>query len=222
MFEKVLIIGKNSKISQEFIKKIINKKNLKIIAPKKTQWNMKNISFDNKKIKIIKEVDKILLLQSIISSKDFLKRRQSDLINQININLISIIKICEIALRFNKKVKIIILGSESGIKGSYDITYALTKTAIHKYVEEKKIKYPNQQLICIAPSTIIDTKMTLKRKDKKNVLKSISNNPKKRGIKAFEISNLIYNIFYNTTDYMTNLVIKVDGGKFSRMWLINI
>ena len=59
--------------------------------------------------------------------------------------------------------------------------------------------------------------MTLKRKDKKNVLKSISNNPKKRGIKAFEISNLIYNIFYNTTDYMTNLVIKVDGGKFSRM-----
>ena len=90
---------------------------------------MKNISFDNKKIKIIKEVDKILLLQSIISSKDFLKRRQSDLINQININLISIIKICEIALRFNKKVKIIILGSESGIKGSYDITYALTKNS---------------------------------------------------------------------------------------------
>ena len=113
MFEKVLIIGKNSKISKEFIKKIINKKTLKIIAPKKTQWNMKNISFDDKKIKIIKEVDKILLLQSIISSKDFLKRRQSDLINQININLISIIKICEIALRFNKKVKIIILGSES-------------------------------------------------------------------------------------------------------------
>ena len=73
---------------------------------------MKNISFDNKKIKIIKEVDKILLLQSIIFSKDFLKRRQSNLINQININLISIIKICEIALRFNKKVKIIILGSE--------------------------------------------------------------------------------------------------------------
>ena len=58
-------------------------------------------------------------------------------------------------------------------------------------LKKKKIKYPNQQLICIAPSTIIDTKMTLKRKDKKNVLKSIINNPKKRGIKAFEISNLI-------------------------------
>ncbi len=55
MFEKVLIIGKNSKISQEFIKKIINKKNLKIIAPKKTQWNMKNISFDNRKLKLLKK-----------------------------------------------------------------------------------------------------------------------------------------------------------------------
>ena len=92
-----------------------------------------------------------------------------------------------------------------------------TLKAIHKYVEEKRIKYPDQQLLCIAPSTVTDTKMTLRRKDKKNVLKSINQNPKKRGIKAYEISNLIYNIFYKTTDYITNVVIKVDGGKFSRM-----
>ena len=217
MSEKILIIGKNSKISKEFVKKIINRKNIEILAPKKSEWNMTNIDFDKKKVKVIKEVDKILLLQSIISSKDFLKRKQKNFINQINVNLISIIKICEIALRYNKKEKIIILGSESGVKGSFDIIYGLTKTAIHKYVEEKRIKYPDQQLLCIAPSTVTDTKMTLRRKDKKNVLKSINQNPKKRGIKAYEISNLIYNIFYKTTDYITNVVIKVDGGKFSRM-----
>ena len=56
-----------------------------------------------------------------------------------------------------------------------------------------------------------------KRKDKKNVLKSILSNPKKRGIMSFEIANLIFNIFYKTTDYLTNTVIKVDGGKFARM-----
>ena len=38
MFEKVLIIGKNSKISKEFIKKIINKKNLKIIAKNSMEY----------------------------------------------------------------------------------------------------------------------------------------------------------------------------------------
>ncbi len=214
MPEKILIIGKNSKIAKEFIKKIKNKK---IISPSKFDWDMSEGFYDNKKIKIIKEANKILLLQSVLTAKDFLKRKQNEINNQININLISVIKICEISLRYNKKVKIIILGSESGIKGSYDIIYGLMKSAIHKYVEERRIKYPKQQLVCIAPSIITDTKMTLKRNDKKNVIKSVKNNPKKRGLKAKEIANLIYNIFYYNTDYITNTVIRVDGGKFSRM-----
>jgi len=129
----------------------------------------------------------------------------------------SVIKICEIALEKNKNVKIIVLGSESGIKGSHDIVYGLMKTSLHKYVEERRINYPKQQLICISPSTIIDSRLTFKRKDQKNILKSIRSNPKKRGIMSFEIAELIYNIFYETTDYITNTVIKVDGGKFSRM-----
>ncbi len=214
MPEKILIIGKNSKIAKEFIKKVKNKK---IIMPSKFDWDMSKYVYDNKKIQNIKRSNKILLLQSVLNSKDFLKRKQDEINDQININLISVIKICEIALRYNKKVKIIILGSESGIKGSYDIVYGLMKSAVHKYVEERKIKFPKQQLVCIAPSTIIDTKMTLKRNDKKNIIKSIKDNPKKRGLRAKEIANLIYNIFYSSTDYITNTVIRVDGGKFSRM-----
>ena len=156
MPEKILIIGKNSKIAKEFIKKVKNKK---IIMPSKFDWDMSKSVYDNKKIQNIKRSNKILLLQSVLNSKDFLKRKQDEINDQININLISVIKICEIALRYNKKVKIIILGSESGIKGSYDIVYGLMKSAVHKYVEERKIKFPKQQLVCIAPSTIIDTKM---------------------------------------------------------------
>jgi short-subunit dehydrogenase len=214
MSEKILIIGKNSKIANEFIQLV---KNCSIIAPSKLEWNMKNINFVEHDIKKIINVDKILLLQSVISSKNFLRRKQKDINSQISINFLSIIKICEIALKYNKRVKIIILGSESGIKGSYDIIYGLMKSALHKYVEERKINFPGQQLICISPSTIIDAKMTIKRKDKKNVLKSILSNPKKRGIMSFEIADLIYNIFYKTTDYLTNTVIRVDGGKFARM-----
>tara|TARA_A100001015_G_C14945822_1_gene694565 strand:- start:334 stop:993 length:660 start_codon:yes stop_codon:yes gene_type:complete len=212
--EKILIIGKNSNIAREFSKKI---KKQKVYAPSKLKWDMRNLSFSKSQIDIIKSVDKILLLQSILSSKDFLKRTSYDIQKQININLISIIKICEIALRNNKNVKIIILGSESGIKGSHDIVYGLMKTAIHKYVEERKISFSKQQLVCISPSTVIDGKMTLKRKDKKNIIKSININPKKRGINSFEIAELIYHLFYNLTDYITNTVIRVDGGKFSRM-----
>ena len=215
MPEKILIIGKSSNISKEFLKKI--PKNNFIFKPSKKIWNMKNIDFNSKKINLIKEVNKILLLHSVISSTPFLKRRSLDIVSQISVNLLSVVKICEVALQHNKKVKIIILGSESGIKGSFDIVYSLTKAAIHKYVEERKIKYPEQQLICLAPSTIIDSHMTIKRKDKINIQKSIINNPKKRGILSKEISNLIYALFYEQTNYISNTVIRIDGGKFARM-----
>ena len=215
MSEKILIIGKNSKIAKEFIKKVSKSKT--IIKPSKTEWDMKDIDFDLNKINQIKKVDKILLLQSVISSTPVLKRKSPDILSQVSINLLSVIKVCEIALQYNRHVKIIILGSESGIKGSFDIIYALTKAAIHKYVEERKIKYSKQQLLCIAPSTIIDANMTVKRKDGHNVARAIKNNPKKRGVLSKEVSNLIYSLFYEQTDYLSNIVIRLDGGKFARM-----
>lgn len=215
MSEKILIIGKNSKIAKEFIKKV--SKSTTIIKPSKTEWDMKDLDFGLNKINQIKKMDKILLLQSVISSTPILKRKSPDILSQVSINLLSVIKVCEIALKYNRHVKIIILGSESGIKGSFDIIYALTKAAIHKYVEERKIKYSKQQLLCIAPSTIIDANMTVKRKDSHNVARAIKNNPKKRGVLSKEVSNLIYSLFYEQTDYLSNIVIRLDGGKFARM-----
>jgi NAD(P)-dependent dehydrogenase (short-subunit alcohol dehydrogenase family) len=215
MSEKILIIGKNSKIAKEFIKKV--SKSAVIIKPSKAEWDMKDINFDSNKINQIKKMDKILLLQSIISSTPILNRKSEDILSQISINLLSVIKICEIALQHNKHVKIVILGSESGIKGSFDIVYALTKNAIHKYVEERKIRYPKQQILCIAPSTIIDCKMTILRSDRHNVIKSIKSNPKERGLTSKEVSNLIYSLFYEQTNYLSNIVIRLDGGKFARM-----
>lgn len=215
MSEKILIIGKNSKIAKEFIKKV--SKSTTIIKPSKTEWDMEDLDFSLNKINQIKKMDKILLLQSVISSTPVLKRKSPDILSQVSINLLSVIKVCEIALKYNRHVKIIILGSESGIKGSFDIIYALTKAAIHKYVEERKIKYSKQQLLCIAPSTIIDANMTVKRKDGHNVARAIKNNPKKRGVLSKEVSNLIYSLFYEQTDYLSNIVIRLDGGKFARM-----
>jgi hypothetical protein len=215
MSEKILIIGKNSKIAKEFIKKV--SKSVTIIKPSKTEWDMNDINFNSNKIKQIKKMDKILLLQSTITSTPILNRKSEDIFSQISINLLSVVKICEIALQYNKHVKIVILGSESGIKGSFDIVYALTKAAIHKYVEERKIIYPKQQLLCVAPSTIIDSKMTIVRKDRYNVIKSIKNNPKKRGLTSKEVSNLIYSLLYEQTNYLSNIVIRLDGGKFARM-----
>ena len=59
--------------------------------------------------------------------------------------------------------------------------------------------------------------MTLKRKDKNNIKKSIINNPKKRGLNSKEISKLIYDLSFNNSKYISNTIIHVNGGKFSRM-----
>ncbi len=215
MYKNILITGGSTKISFH-LKKLINKK-YTVYSPSKREWDLSNPDFSKDKIDLIKKCDKIYLFHSILSNKKHLLKSNHEIQNQLNINLLSIIKICEIALSYNKNVQIFILGSESGLKGSYDIIYGLTKSSIHKYVEERKIFYKNQQLVCIAPSTIMDGKMTLNRKDKNNVKKSISDNPKKRGLYSKEISKLIYDLSFNNSKYVSNTVIHVNGGKFSRM-----
>tara|TARA_B100000989_G_scaffold45826_1_gene29426 strand:- start:30801 stop:31448 length:648 start_codon:yes stop_codon:yes gene_type:complete len=215
VYKNILITGGTSKISFH-LKKMISKR-YNIFSPKRNEWDFSNLNFDKKKIDLIKKCDKIFLCHSVLSNKKHLLKSEHEIHQQININLLSKIKICEISLKYNPKARIIIIGSESGIKGSYDIIYALSKASINKYVEERKIFKKEQQLVCVAPSTILDGKMTLRRKDKHNVRKSINNNPKKRGLYSKEISKLIYDLSFSNTDYITNTVINVNGGKFSRM-----
>ena len=215
MYKNILITGGTSKISF-YLKKLIPK-DYNIYSPTKKEWDFSNLDFDKKKIDLIKKCEKIFLCHSILSNKKHLLKSENEIINQLNVNLLSKIKICEISLKFNPKARIFIIGSESGVKGSYDIIYALTKSSLNKYVEERKIFHKNQQLVCIAPSTIIDGKMTLNRKDIKKVKKLVKKNPKKRGLYSKEISKLIYDLSFENTDYLTNTVININGGKFSRM-----
>ena len=215
MSKNILITGGSSKISF-YLKKLITKKYI-IHSPTKKDWDFSNPDFTKNKVNLIKKCDKIYLLHSIISNKKHLSKSYEETINQITINLLSIINICEISLNHNPNAQIFILGSESAVKGSFDIIYALTKSSIHKYVEERQILKKNQQLVCIAPSTISDSKMTLRRKDKNNVRKSIQKNPKKRGLNSKEISKLIYDLSFHNTKYISNTVVHINGGKFSRM-----
>ena len=138
-----------------------------------------------------------------------------DKINEsISVNLMSQIFISEYCLQKNRNVKIFFYWSLR-IKGSYDIVYGLMKSAIHKYVEERKLLYPKQKIFCIAPSTVIDSKFTKLRKYQKNVFKSINNNPKKRGIYSKEIAEIIFDVMFKKKfNYLTNTVIRLDGGKF--------
>lgn len=212
---KILITGSSSKISDELLK--ILPKNNKIKLLTKEIMDMSDLTGLKKNLKFFLNFDSIIFLHGKLIAKSHNLKTSKEILDQININLLSIIEICEFVIRKKKKIKIIILGSESGIKGSYDKAYFLSKSALHHYIKEKKIKYHHQQIIGIAPSTIQDSKMTIKRKDKKNILKSKLINPKKRLIKSKEVAYLIKYLIFDISDYISNIVIGFDGGKFSRM-----
>ena len=114
---------------------------------------------------------------------------------------------------------LIIIGSESGYKGSFDLSYALSKSSLKLYVEQKRLE-ENQQILLISPSTIGDLGMTIRRKDKENLEKYKEKHPKKRFLSSKELTDLIINLFAST-NYLTNIEIGLNGGKFSLMnWLL--
>ena len=93
---------KTQKIAKE-LKKLGSIAN--VCQPSKHEWDMENLDFTKEQNSLIKKSNKILLLQSIISNTRYVNRNEVDIIKQIKINLLSVIKICEIAIEHNKNAK---------------------------------------------------------------------------------------------------------------------
>lgn len=213
--EKILVTGSHSRIFKE-LKKIFPK-NAAITGVSRKDLDMSDLILVKKKLNYFLNFDKIVFLQGLLIGKKQNRKSSKEIYDQLTVNLLSIVEICEYLIELKKNIKIIIIGSESGVKGSFDKTYFLSKSALHHYIKEKKLIFKNQQLVCISPSTIEDSSMTMRRRDKKKLLASKKFNRKKRFLKSSEIAKIIYNLFYEVTDYVSNCVIHVNGGKFSRM-----
>lgn len=126
-------------------------------------------------------------------------------------NYHSIVRSCDRIIDSNEKARICILGSESGFRGSYDTTYAESKKAIHKYIEDTKLKFPAQQLVGIAPHIVEDTKMTWNRKDTDNLNNKRNNHPMKRFVYAREVAELAFTLLYDQP-YINRTIIRMHGG----------
>lgn len=131
------------------------------------------------------------------------------------INCIALIRIAEEILNTYEDSEIVIIGSESGQKGSYDMCYFLGKSAIESYVRERRVG-PKQRLIAIAPSTIEDSNMTKARTDQDRLNQYRIEHPRGRFLSMKELAHTIEQVFESTI-YLTNQTIQLNGGKFSRM-----
>lgn len=132
------------------------------------------------------------------------------------INYTTIVRACEKIFTENPCARVCIVGSESGISGSFDRAYAGSKAAIHNYVETRNLIYPAQQLVAVAPSIIRDAGMTVRRKDQNRVSRRASGHPRMRFPNSIEVARLIHFLLYVDAGFICNTVIRMNGGEHVR------
>ena len=180
--------------------------------------DLSNLSEIDRMANTIVSCDRIVLAHGELADERFAERSEEQIVNSIKVNLLSFVRIAEIALAGNPGVRIAAIGSESGLKGSFDIAYALAKAALHRYVEERRILSPQQQLVCVAPSLISDAGMTLRRDDQDNVFAlPWSRTPKGADSPPARSPRWCTSCSSSTKGYTSNVVIDMNGGKFARM-----
>lgn len=156
------------------------------------------------------DCDEYLLCGGVLHGKSVTEISDGELIQTFIVNFSSIAKFCDYLFSVNNKAKVCIIGSESGVKGSYDMAYAGAKAALHLYVETKKLNSPDQNLVCVSPTIIEDSGMTQRRDDLREVLKRGRRRRMGRWLKAEEVARIAHFALHEVA--LANTVIHVNGG----------
>lgn len=115
------------------------------------------------------DTDRFVFAAGHLVGKKLSEQSGIEQMQTFNINTLNPMVLCERALQ-RPKARIVIIGSMSGINGSFDMCYAVSKAAIHCYADMRNIG-PDQSLNVIAPTIIADSGMTRRRPDYEKVLK---------------------------------------------------
>lgn len=161
------------------------------------------------------DCEKYLITLGMLLPKNIVNQSTEEVFSSLSVNCLAVVELVERIFASNDRAAIVIIGSESAYKGSFDTTYFLAKAALVKYVELKKVRGV-QRLVSISPSTISDTFMTTSREDQWRVEEYRKDHPKERLLSAEEVAKFVWQIF-NSSDYLTNVDIRLDGGKFARV-----
>lgn len=133
-----------------------------------------------------------------------------EVIETMKVNMLSVMIACDRIFENNAKAKICVIGSMSGINGSYDVTYAAAKAGLHMYVEKKVLTYPKQHLVCVAPTIIEDSGMTQRRVDLRETLQRGRQRRLGRWLHAEEVAKVA--CFAIAQPSMCNTIIQLTGG----------
>lgn len=216
--KRLVIIGASSKVSQ-CLKELYERRGIVSTVGRGTVPPLFALDINNQVdfTSINTDADHYLINLGFLSGKNASEIADDEALASLRVNLMLPVQISEYILSNNKNSRIVILGSESGTKGSYDTYYFLAKAALNKYVEERQTTYASQTLNIVCPSMIKDGNMTVSRTDQDRVANSLAMNPRGKPLMARHVASLIYQIFLEKSGFLTNQVLGIDGGKFARM-----
>lgn len=212
---KICLIGTNKILSNNLIDKGFTVSQYGRNTFPKLDFYSDNLANQYKHIIDNENSKKFIIVSGFLQQKEFSDQTKDEITKSFFINSVGPLLFAEYLFKKNSEARLIIIGSESGYKGSFDLSYALSKSSLKLYVEQKRLK-ENQQILLISPSTIGDLGMTTRRVDKKNLEKYKEKHPKKRFLSSKELTDLIINLFAST-NYLTNIEIGLNGGKFCLM-----
>ena len=160
--------------------------------------------------------DKYVLCAGRVTTKNMVDVDEEAAVDTWKVNAFYPIRMCEQILAKNDKARICVVGSESVFSGGYDDAYNASKAALHRYVETKRMRTPQQQIVCVAPTIICDSGMTKQRTDIDRLAERADRHPKKRFLLANEVAQLIYFLLYVDRGYISSTVIRMNGGEHAR------
>ena len=159
------------------------------------------------------DLDAYLICAGYLAGKSLAEISHEQAERTWNINFIEPARLCDRIIAAKDKVRICLIGSQSGIRGSHDMAYAGAKAALHLYVRTKRLRTPDQQIVCLAPHIIADSGMTGRRSDQDRVEASAAAHRAGRHITAAEVAEVAALALFEATIFLSNTVIDLGGDR---------
>ena len=155
--------------------------------------------------------DRYVLCAGVMVPTPGIEQHRVQVFTSMRVNYLEPMSICDAVFQVNPRARICVVGSESGFSGSYDHIYAAAKSALHRYVETKRLQ-PQQQLVPVGPTIIEDAGMTLRRRDPEVLDRKRQAHPKRRFLTAVEVARLIHFLLYVDDGYISGVTVRMNGG----------
>jgi NAD(P)-dependent dehydrogenase (short-subunit alcohol dehydrogenase family) len=159
------------------------------------------------------DLDAYLICCGFLAGKSLSEISGEEVDRTMHANFVDPAQLCDRILEANNHARICVIGSESGISGSYDAAYAGAKAAMHLYIETKQLRTPAQQLFGIAPHIMADSGMTRRRADQDRVKAAAARHRAARHISAMEVAQVAADGLFGRTRFLSNTIIQLRGDK---------